>query len=595
MAELQEFHYMSVLRGLELEAGRLKGGAPESTSRQPVGRLMDVFSQAKQKLAQVRVARGEKISLNLKFKRDNQLKTEQAIVENLRKLTEDRQPTDESRRLAGEWPPVIPASRMVERFTALAIGLHAENPRAPFSDNATAAFKTAVAPALAWGLMIRLYELPEQLREATQSKLVERLLDDRTPGAAEVSLGDEGHRKVRFPALRLVEAWHKLFASGSPCPLSAVQIRALREDLAARFRLPLGELDTRLWQELGGLYISTLAGSDRARAVTQAAGNAAFVRDRLVLFSAAMKAEVQDFRLRTEHQLNGAVQQSFVCEQPDAPDREKAGLEACGAAFWLARACFAKHGLPNEDAASARTLVLLLRAAVMLRHQPDWMATCVRYAAGFATNPRYTRSGVVLDFQTKLVDLYAKTPRARQALVEQFRGRIAWQQWKAGREDGAKARALLHYMKALELHDQGGDGLDSEGPVHFFPELVVLLGQADDGKRAAEDLATVDFITQRNYGIYFDIKAEESAIVAGLKEYARRQEDVAVLLAKLAKDQAAQVAAAEAAEQEALANGLEPEQVDGGSNWAALSQGADHKMCGALIAELRSGSTRRAA
>ena len=595
MAELQEFHYMSVLRGLELEAGRLKGGAPESTSRQPVGRLMDVFSQAKQKLAQVRVARGEKISLNLKFKRDNQLKTEQAIVENLRKLTEDRQPTDESRRLAGEWPPVIPVSRMVERFTALAIGLHAENPRAPFSDNATAAFKTAVAPALAWGLMIRLYELPEQLREATQSKLVERLLDDRTPGAAEVSLGDEGHRKVRFPALRLVEAWHKLFASGSPCPLSAVQIRALREDLAARFRLPLGELDTRLWQELGGLYISTLAGSDRARAVAQAAGNAAFVRDRLVLFSAAMKAEVQDFRLRTEHQLNGAVQQSFVCEQPDAPDREKAGLEACGAAFWLARACFAKHGLPNEDAASARTLVLLLRAAVMLRHQPDWMATCVRYAAGFATNPRYTRSGVVLDFQTKLVDLYAKTPRARQALVEQFRGRIAWQQWKAGREDGAKARALLHYMKALELHDQGGDGLDSEGPVHFFPELVVLLGQADDGKRAAEDLATVDFITQRNYGIYFDIKAEESAIVAGLKEYARRQEDVAVLLAKLAKDQAAQVAAAEAAEHEALANGLEPEQVDGGSNWAALSQGADHKMCGALIAELRSGSTRRAA
>jgi hypothetical protein len=595
MAELQEFHYMSVLRGLELEAGRLKGGAPESTSRQPVGRLMDVFSQAKQKLAQVRVARGEKISLNLKFKRDNQLKTEQAIVKNLRKLTEDWQPTDESRHLAGEWPPVIPVSRMVERFTALAIGLHAENPRAPFSDNAAAAFKTAVAPALAWGLMIRLYELPEQLREATQSKLVERLLDDRTPGAAEVSLGDEGHRKVRFPALRLVEAWHKLFASGSPCPLSAVQIRALREDLAARFRLPLGELDTRLWQELGGLYISTLAGSDRARAVAQAAGNAAFVRDRLVLFSAAMKAEVQDFRLRTEHQLNGAVQQSFVCEQPDAPDREKAGLEACGAAFWLARACFAKHGLPNEDAASARTLVLLLRAAVMLRHQPDWMATCVRYAAGFATNPRYTRSGVVLDFQTKLVDLYAKTPRARQALVEQFRGRIAWQQWKAGREDGAKARALLHYMKALELHDQGGDGLDSEGPVHFFPELVVLLGQADDGKRAAEDLATVDFITQRNYGIYFDIKAEESAIVAGLKEYARRQEDVAVLLAKLAKDQAAQVAAAEAAEQEALANGLEPEQVDGGSNWAALSQGADHKMCGALIAELRSGSTRRAA
>lgn len=587
MADLQDFHYMSVLRGLELEAGRLKGGAPESTPRQPVGRLMDVFGRAKQKLAQVRVARGEKISLNLKFKRDNQLKTEQAIVENLRKLTEDWQPTDESRRLAGEWPPVIPVSRMVERFTALAIGLHAENPRAPFAENAAAAFKTAVAPALAWGLMIRLYELPEELREATQSKLADRLLDDRAPGAIEVGLDGEKYRKVRFPALRLAEAWYKLFASAAPCPLSADQIRALREDLAARFRLPLGELDTRLWQELGGLYISTLAGSERARAVARAAGNAAFMRERLVLFTAAMRPDIQDFRLRTEQRLNEAVQQPFVCEQADAPDREQAGLEACGAAFWLARAGFAKHGRPHEDAASARTLVLLLRAAVMLRHQPDWMATCVRYAAGFATNPRYTRSGVVLDYQAKLIDLYAQTPRARLALVEQFRGRLAWQQWQAGRNEAAKARALQHYMKALELHDQGGDGLDSEGPVHFFPELVVLLGQADDGKRAAEDLATVDFITQRNYGIYFDIKAEEAAIDAGLKEYARRQEDVAVLLAKLAKDRAAQVAAAEAAEQEALANGLEPEQVDGGSNWAALSQGADHKMCGALIAELR--------
>ena len=115
----------------------------------------------------------------------------------------------------------------------------------------------------------------------------------------------------------------------------------------------------------------------------------------------------------------------------------------------------------------------------------------------------------------------------------------------------------------------------------------MLLGQADDGKRAAEDLATVDFITQRNYGIYFDIKAEQAALEAGLKEYAQRQEDVAALMAKLAKDRSAQVAAAEAAEKEAAENGLDPEQVDGGSNWAALSPGADHKMCGALIAELR--------
>lgn len=594
MADLQDFHYMSVLRQLELEAGRLKGGPTQSTERQPVGRLMDIFRQAKQKLAQVRLARGEKISLNLKFKRDKQLATEQAIVENLRRLTEDWQPTDLSRNLAGEWPPTVPVSRMVERFTAMAIGLHSENPRVPFAENVGVAFQQAVAPALAWGLMIRLYELPEELRAATQTKLVERLLDERAPGLTEVSLGGEGYRKVRFPTLRLVEAWYQLFASASPCPLDAAQIRTLRAGLADRFRRPLSELDTLLWQELGGLYVSTLAGSERARAVAQAAGNAAFVRERLVLFAAAMGPQIQDFRLRTEQRLDEAARQTFACEKADASDREAAGLEACGAAFWLARACFAKHGLPNEDAASARTLVLLLRAAVMLRHKPDWMATCVRYAAGFATNPRYTRSGVVLDFQAKLVDLYARTPRARQALVEQFRGRIAWQQWRAGRDESAKVRALNHYQKALALHDQGGDGLDSEGPIHFFPELVVLLGQADDGKRATEDLATVDFITQRNYGIYFDIKAEQTALEAGLKEYAQRQKDVAALMAKLAKNRSAQIAAAEAAEQEAAENGLDPEQVDGGSNWAALSQGADHKMCGALIAELRSGSTRSA-
>jgi hypothetical protein len=150
-------------------------------------------------------------------------------------------------------------------------------------------------------------------------------------------------------------------------------------------------------------------------------------------------------------------------------------------------------------------------------------------------------------------------------------------------------------MKALELHDHDGDGLDSEGPVHFFPELVVLLGQADDGKRGEEDLKTVDFITQRNYGIYFDIMKEKAAIEAGLKEFARRKKDIATLLAKLAKERGGQIAAAEAAELAALENGLEPRQVDGGSNWAELSQGADHKMCEALIAELRSGSTRGAA
>ena len=584
---LPDFHYLSVLRGLELEASRLKGGASDTTERQSVGRLMNIFGRTKQKLAQVRLASGEKISLNLKFKRDKQLETEKAIIDNLRRLTEEPE-------AIGDWPPVIPVSRMVERFTAMAIGLHSENPRVPFADNAKVAFKAAVIPALAWSLMIRLYELPEELRATTQTKLVDRLLDTQVPSSTEVSLGGEAHRKVRFDSLRLVEAWLKLFAGKAPCPLGSADITELRGALANRFRLPLGDLDTLLWQELGGLYISTLAGSERARAVAQAAGNAAFIRERLVLFSAAMGEGIQDFRLRTEHRLDDAVKQPFVCEQADAPDRVAAGIEACGAAFWLARACFAKHGFPNEDAASARTLVLLLRAAVMLRHQPDLMTTCVRYAAGFATNPRYTRSGVVLDFQTKLVDLYAKTPRSRLALVHQFRGRIAWQEWQAG-NTGAKSRALTHYMKALELHDQGGDGLDSEGPVHFFPELVVLLGQADEGKRSEADLRTVDFITQRNYGIYFDIVKEKKAIEAGLKEFREFKAACKEIDAKKAIERQAAIKDAERAEQEDEPTNQTEKQAEGGSNWSVLAQSEDYRLCGVLIAELRAGSARGAA
>lgn len=522
MADLQDFHYMSVLRQLELEAGKLAYRSPQSTDRKLVGRLMDVFAQAKKKLKLVGVADGAKISLNLKFSRDKQLATEKAIAENLRKLTEGRAPTDETQAIGGEWPPVIPAHRMVERFTALTIGLHAENPRRSFGEHAQDAFRSAVIPALAWGLMAKLYLLPLETRALVQAKLADRLAEAGKPMSTEVGLGGDAYRRIDFRVLRLIEAWYQVFEAKSPCHLSPESIQGFREDLAARFRAPLGDLDTRLWQELGELYVQSPAGSERARAVALASGNAAFLRSRLVLFKAATGDGMQDFRLRTEQRLDEAVKQTFACESAvDEADRTEAGLEACGAAFWLARACFAKHGNPHEKLASERTLMLLLRAASMLRADTDQMTTCLRYAAGFATNPRYARAEVLLDRQSELVELYAGLPRARKALCEQFRGRIAWQQWKAG-DRSAKGRALKHYMEALRRHDREGEGLDSEGPVHFFPELVTLLRQADDGKRAEADLRTVDLITQRNYGIYFDIENEAAALEAGLAAFAKR-------------------------------------------------------------------------
>ena len=512
---------MSVLRDLEIEAGKLKGGVPQSTDRKAVSRLIQVYRRTKQALAEVKVEAGEKISLNLKFSRDNQRQTEMALATNLRALTEAGPHSHAEHEFGGEWPPVIPAHRMAEKFSALAIGLQSEQRERPFAEHVGDAFRAVVAPALAWGLMISLHELPEELRTSAQASLAERLADGSRPSLNEVPIGRANHQKVCFATLRLVEAWFALFAGSGPCRMPEAMIAELRRELAARFREPLQKIEADLWQELCAFYVRTPAGSERARAVAMA-GGAAFVRARLVLFEAATAAKVHDFRLKTEQRLDEAVRQRFACEHAEAvADRTEAGLEACGAAFWLARACFAKHGQPHEDTASERTLILLLRAAVMLRNDADQMTTCLRYAAGFATNPRYARAEVVLDRQVELVELYAGLPRARRALCEQFRGRIAWQQWKAG-AGAAKERALKHYMEALRCHDRKGEGLDSEGPVHFFPELVTLLRQADDGKRAEADLRTVDLITQRNYGIYFDIENEAAALEAGLAAFANR-------------------------------------------------------------------------
>ena len=164
--------------------------------------------------------------------------------------------------------------------------------------------------------------------------------------------------------------------------------------------------------------------------------------------------------------------------------------------------------------------MLLLRAAVHLKHDAPLQLTCVRYAAGFATNPRYVRSGLVFDNQERLVDLYAQIPGARRSLTHLFRGRIAWHDWKAGRVDSPQA-ALNHYAAALKEYAHPEHGFDAEAPIHFFPELIVLLNQARKRKiREESTLRAVDFITQRNYGIYFDIETEERMITAGLKEYA---------------------------------------------------------------------------
>ncbi len=517
-----DFHYLTILRELEKEATRLHG-RKKASARGPAHRTSAVFRELFGELSNK--VDGLDITLKLQASVNLLLQTELASAGVIRELTEGRPQLE--RIAAGDWPPVVPAARMVERFTALTIGLHSEDPSQPLSVHAGQAFQSAVLPALGWGLVSSLYELPEHLRTAAQAALAELYRSKPEPHRAELSLDFE--ERLPFSYLRMVEAWFSLLSSDAPWALAKDQIKAGRATLAQWMDLPLTDLDTLLWSSLGEHYTGQIAGSQRARVVAQAsshsAGSAGFVRPRLQLFAAANDPKLRKFRVQTESMLAKAITVKFAAESLQPENPEAAAHEACGAAFWLARACFARHVGDqtqnlNADLASERVLLLLLRAAALLKQDADLRLTCVRYAVGFATNPRYVRSGVVLDNQDRLIELYAKMPGARRSLLSLFRGRLAWQKGQGIRRSGLQV-ALGHYAVALKDHSHKEHGFDAEAPVHFFPELICILNQARTLKnREGNTLKAVDFITQRNYGIYFDIEKEEALLCAGLKEFA---------------------------------------------------------------------------
>jgi hypothetical protein len=514
-----DFHYLTILRELEKETTRLEGrrksserGQAHRTSRV----FRDLFGELSGKMS------GDSITLKLKASSEKLLEAEMASADLIRELTEGRPRLE--RIAAGDWPPVVPAPRMVERFTALTIGLHSEDPSQKLAAHTERAFKAAVLPALAWGLVSSLYELPEDLRAEAQAELARLFAGTRKPHRDELILNDD--ERVPFLYLRMVEAWFNLLDSSHPWGVAKAPLDEARQTLAGWLRKPLTDLDTLLWSGLGEHYTSQHAGSQRARVVSQASGHTAgFIRHRLQLFAAAANPQLRKLRLQTETMLPKAVAVKFEAEGPAPTKPEEAAHEACGAAFWLARACFGKHigdltKNRHADLASERVLLLLLRAAVHLKHDEQLRLTCVRYAVGFATNPRYVRSGAVLDNQARLIELYAQMPGARSSLTNLFRGRLAWQKWKTERK-GSPETAIGFYAAALKDHAHPEQGFDAEAPVHFFPELIVLLNQAQKRKiREESTLRAVDFITQRNYGIYFDVITEEKMITAGLKEYA---------------------------------------------------------------------------
>jgi hypothetical protein len=101
-----------------------------------------------------------------------------------------------------------------------------------------------------------------------------------------------------------------------------------------------------------------------------------------------------------------------------------------------------------------------------------------------------------------------------------FEARIAWQCHHCRPALKAERReAAAHYARALKHDEDTKSGLDSEAPVHLFPELVTFLQSGKDKSANTRNLLeTVDFIVQKNHGIYFDIEAESELIDAGLEQ-----------------------------------------------------------------------------
>jgi hypothetical protein len=204
-----DFHYLTILRELEKETTRLERrrksserGKAHRTSRV----FRDLFGELGGKMS------GDSITLKLKASSEKLLEAEMASADLIRELTEGRPRLE--RIAAGDWPPVVPAPRMVERFTALTIGLHSEDPSQKLTAHTERAFKAAVLPALAWGLVSSLYELPEDLRGEAQAELARLFAGPRKPHRDELILNDD--ERVPFLYLRMVEAWFNLLDSSHP-------------------------------------------------------------------------------------------------------------------------------------------------------------------------------------------------------------------------------------------------------------------------------------------------------------------------------------------------------------------------------------------
>jgi|GEM_PF-866467 len=559
-----ELNYLTLLRELEREVAagaNLKLPADRDGLQRARKWFKGRFSGGLLGFAASQLAKGEqRIAKKLYIKAEEMRHQETLTLRSLRKLSEAQDVYDFDR--PPSWPPVVPTEQLISRFVGHAIGLHSENPEADFAAQVEASFRETAVPALAWGLLTQLATLPAEDKDAATGALLRRL-DQETgakPNSAELII-DAAGRRIALPYLRLTEGfWRLLTQKGAEWRISVEAAAKLRGQLRVEFAKLAADTNGAFPAVLALHYGPQRGGSDRAHAVALAQRrsqtSAAFLRERIELLATARAPELDPFRRLCATDLRAACQEAQAWLSADASgETADRGRLAAGRAYWLARQTFGKHELaaaewltaivertndegrvihqtaanlaPQELAgvewASKLTLQLLREAARAYRGRDDLRAICLRFAAGYATNPRYHRASAVLALQQVVVEEYAREPAARARLTDMFRARLAWQSQATllpTKNRGEIRKAAGFYQSAVSGLGTPKDGLDAEAPVHLFPELLAFLETYHNESKGGEKLLhVIDYVVQQNYGVYFDAVTERQLIAAGLEQF----------------------------------------------------------------------------
>lgn len=534
--------YLSILRELEKEVAKLAGKeAPSAgailtrTNALFAGTVGGLLSFATSKIAD-----GKKgIAKKLGVKEQAIKKSEEVRLRHLSAWTQSHARYDIGR--ATPWPPLVPIGLSVEKFVGTVIGMHSESPGEPLEQVVCSSLKDTVAPALAWGLWCQLGTLPAECRSGAASAVVASIMRPSPPEGDPSKLELKGAQQtaVSVPYLRLVHGWVNILQQRKakwclPDPL----ILEFRQEIVSLLSLqqesprknsgedePCQSLTDILFRNYG----AGDHGSERARVIAmvrrRSPEGSAFLRNRSLLEGANLP-ELANFRSLLQGNLKAAVEDAKESLDASGPTKERFGQMACGRAYWLARMTFGRHESKGviEAEASTLTLRLLQAAAKSFGGDPEKRTYCLRFAAGYASNPRYFRSDYVLQKQGECIDDYARAINHRPKLVEMFRARLSWQRQASGKglKNSHEARnAARHYNSALDGAISTEGGLDSEAHVHLFPELYVFLETFGDSGSAGgkKVLAVIDHVVQHNFGIYFDADVEKRLIKAGIDQY----------------------------------------------------------------------------